>query len=67
MSLGYDIFRELTDGQSLWVAQAATLEEAKEKLKALARSEPAQYFIRDAARAKIVTRAGPTGSEEIKS
>jgi hypothetical protein len=63
MSLGYDIFRESGDGSPLWVAQAATLTEAKEKLEMLARSVPAQYFIRDAASAKIVARVGPDKSQ----
>jgi hypothetical protein len=58
MGLGYDIFRESSDGP-LWVAQAATLAEASEKLERLTRSVPAQYFIRDAASAKIVGRLGP--------
>lgn len=62
MGLGYDIFRESSDGP-LWVAQAATLAEAKEKLEMLARSVPAKYFVRDAASTKIVGRAGPDTSE----
>jgi len=66
MTLGYDIFRESSDGSPLWVAQAATLNEAKDKLEMLAGSVPAQYFIRDAASTKIVGRAGPNTSEEIK-
>jgi hypothetical protein len=58
MGLGYDIFRESSDGP-LWVAQAATLAEAREKLETLACSVPAEYFIRDAASARIVGRLGP--------
>lgn len=57
MGLGYDIFRELSDGNPLWIAQAATLKEAQEKLDTLARTLPAKYFIRDAASAKIVGRS----------
>jgi hypothetical protein len=64
MGLGYDIFRESSNGP-LWVAQAATLTEAKEKLEILARSVPARYFVRDAASAKIVGRAGPDTSEGV--
>ena len=66
MGLGYDIFRELSDGKPLWIAQASTLKEAQEKLETLARTVPAKYFIRDAASAKIVAHAGPNTSEEIK-
>jgi hypothetical protein len=66
MGLGYDIFRELSDGKPLWVAQASTLEEAQEKLETLTQTVPAKYFIRDAASAKIVAQAGPNMSEERK-
>jgi hypothetical protein len=66
MGLGYDIFRELSDGKPLWIAQATTLEEAQEKLDTLARTVPAKYFIRDAASAKIVAQAVPKTSEERK-
>lgn len=65
MSLGYDIFRELSDGNPLWIAQATTFEEAQEKLDTLARTVPAKYFIREAATAKIVARSGPKRSEEM--
>jgi hypothetical protein len=64
MGLGYDIFRELSDGNPLWIAQAATLNEAQEKLDTLARTVPAKYFIRDATSAKIVARAGSDTAEE---
>ena len=67
MGLGYDIFRELSDGHPLWIAQAATLKEAQEKLDTLTRTVPAKYFIRDASSAKIVARAGPNTAEEINS
>jgi hypothetical protein len=67
MGLGYDIFRELSDGNPLWIAQAATLKDAQEKLNTLARTVPANYFIRDASSAKIVARAGPNTPEEISS
>jgi hypothetical protein len=66
MGLGYDIFRELSDGKPLWIAQATTLEEAQEKLDTLARTVPAKYFIRDAASAKIVAQGVPNTSEERK-
>lgn len=67
MSLGYDIFRELSDGNPLWIAQASTLEEAQEKLEMLARTVPAKYFIRDAASAKIVGQTGANLSKEVES
>ena len=66
MGLGYDIFRELSNGDPLWIAQAATLKEAQDKLDVLARTVPANYFVRDAASAKIVARAAPNPAEETK-
>jgi hypothetical protein len=63
MGLGYDIFRELGDGNPLWIAQAATLKEARDKLETLARTVPAKYFVRDAASAQIVARSGADRSE----
>lgn len=66
MSLGYDIFRESGDGSPLWVAQAATLIEAKEKVEMLARSVPAPYFIRDAASTEIVARVGSHKSQAVE-
>ena len=63
MYLGYDIFRELGDGSPLWVTHAPNLKEAKEKLDTLARTLPAEYFIRDAANAKIVARVRVNASE----
>jgi hypothetical protein len=62
MGLGYDIFRESSDGP-LWVAQAATLAEAQEKVEAIVQSAPGKYFVRDAASAKIVGRTGPDSSD----
>jgi hypothetical protein len=66
MNLGFDIFRELGDGSPLWVTHAPTLKEAKDKLDTLARTLPAEYFIRDATNAKIVARVGVATSEEIE-
>ena len=67
MSLGYDIFRELSDENPLWIAQATTLNEAEDKLDTLARTLPAKYFIRDATSATIVARVGANPPEEINS
>jgi hypothetical protein len=67
MGLGYDIFRELSDGSPLWIAQAATLKEAEDKLDTLTRTSPAKYFIRDATSATIVARVGANVPEEINS
>ena len=66
LALGFDIFRELSDGSPLWVTHAPTLEEAKDKLDILVRTLPADYFIRDATEGKIVARVGLNRAEEIK-
>jgi len=66
MDLGYDIFRELGDGSPLWVTHAPSLKEAKDKLDTLARTLPAEYFIRDATNAKIVARVGINAPAESK-
>lgn len=63
MGLGYDIFRELGDGSPLWVTHAPSLKEATDKLDTLARTLPAEYFIRDATNAKIVARVRVNGSQ----
>lgn len=67
MDLGYDIFRELSDGNPLWIGQATTLKEAQDKLDTLTCALPAKYFIRDATSATIVARVGANPSEEINS
>jgi hypothetical protein len=53
-SLGFDIFRMLHDGHPLWIAEVATLEEAKNNLHALALKSRGEYFIRDASNGQIV-------------
>jgi hypothetical protein len=53
-SLGFDIFRMLHDGHPLWIAEVATLEEAKNNLHALALKSRGEYFIRDASNGEIV-------------
>jgi len=50
-------FPRISGGDPLWIAQAATLEEAREKLNTLAHTLPAKYFIRDATTAQIVDRS----------
>ena len=54
MSLGYDIFRKLGDGSAVWMGQAATLAEAKEKVMTLWRTVPAKYFLRDANTGRLI-------------
>jgi hypothetical protein len=66
MGLGYDIFRELSDGDPLWIAQAATLKEAQDKLDVLARTVPANYFVRDATTARIVARTTQNSAQGTK-
>jgi hypothetical protein len=53
-NLGYDIFKKLEDDSALWIEDAATLEKAKERLKALASAKPGSYFVRDATTGRIL-------------
>jgi hypothetical protein len=53
-SLGFDLFRTLDDGHPLWIAEVATLEQAKTNLHALALKSRGVYFIREASTGKIV-------------
>lgn len=48
MKLGFDIFRRFDDGESLWVAQATSIAEARITLAAVRRHSPGSYFVRDA-------------------
>jgi hypothetical protein len=54
MSQGYDVFRKLDDGSPLWIADFASLSEAKEKIKLLISQSAAAYFIRDASTGKVI-------------
>jgi hypothetical protein len=54
MTQGYDIFRKLDDGSPLWIADLASLSEAKEKIQLLVSQCAAAYFIRDASTGKVV-------------
>jgi hypothetical protein len=60
MGLGYDIFKKLGDGSPLWIVQVASLDDAKQKLEALVRALPAEYFIRDASTGQVIVKLGPT-------
>jgi hypothetical protein len=59
MSLGYDIFRKLDDGNPLWIAEAASLFEAKKQIELLLSQSSAAYFIRDASTGKVVFSIPP--------
>jgi hypothetical protein len=64
MSLGYDIFRKLDDGNPLWIAEADSLIEAKKKIEALlsqSSAEYAAYFVRDASSGDVVFSIPPNG------
>jgi hypothetical protein len=54
MNQGYDIFRKLDDGSPLWIADLASLSEAKKKVQLLVSQSAAAYFIRDASTGKVV-------------
>jgi hypothetical protein len=52
--LRFDIFRTLYDGHPLWMAEVATLEQAKTNLHALALKSRSEYFIQEASTGEIV-------------
>lgn len=59
MSLGYDIFRKLDDGNPLWIADVVSLSEAKEQIKLLVSHSAAAYFVRDASTGEVVFSTPP--------
>jgi hypothetical protein len=61
MCLGFDVFRKLDDGHPLWIAEFASIEEAKTNLQMLTSKAPAEYFIRDASSGVIVFKFVPNG------
>jgi hypothetical protein len=54
MGLGYDIFKKLQDGSPIWIMQAATLEDARNQVKALLSAESGEYFIRNASTGEVL-------------
>lgn len=62
-SLGYDIFRKLEDGGAMWVGDALTLDQAKQKLRSFLATKPGAYLLRDATTGEIVSAQG--GLEEL--
>jgi len=64
---GYDIFRKLADGRSLWTARAATLAEAKQMLENLAGVMPAEYFACNVTTGEIVGSIPGNRSEGMSS
>jgi hypothetical protein len=54
MKMGYDIFRQLDDGSPLWIAQADSLDEAQQAVKALQATSPGHYFVRDAETGQVI-------------
>jgi len=54
MSLKFDIFKRLPDGQPLWVKAVKNLKEAKDQLTVLEVAEPGEYFIYDSQNGNMV-------------
>ncbi len=52
----FDIFRQLPNGDPIWVEVVSTLEGAQERLAELAISNPGSYAIYDASQAVFITR-----------
>ncbi|HLV96952.1 MAG TPA: hypothetical protein VKS44_17300 [Candidatus Acidoferrales bacterium] len=54
LTLGYDIFEALKNGEVIWVGCAGTLDEAKSRAGILGSTGSSRYFVRDASTGKIV-------------
>ncbi len=64
MGLGYDIFRELGNGEVLWVGCVAELDQVRSRLALLGTEKPSRYFVRSAMTGEIVANFDLTGSSE---
>ena len=54
MSLKFDIFRRLPNGQPLWVKAVSELDEAKEQITVLLQTDPGDYFIFNALSGSVI-------------
>jgi hypothetical protein len=57
VTLAYDIFRKLPEGQSIWIEAVQNLELAHVRLATLTKSEPGDYILYDLSRRLIVAEA----------
>jgi hypothetical protein len=55
LSLKFDIFMRLPDGQPMWIKAVETFEEAKRQLKQIAATSPGDYFIFDTRNGQVIT------------
>jgi hypothetical protein len=58
VGLGYDIFRELENGELIWVGSAENLDGARGQIVALVAARPARYFVRCASTGKLIADFG---------
>ena len=56
MKPSFDIFRELPVGGYVWIKTVLTIEQARQDLDNLARSEPGPYLIYDPRRRTFVSK-----------
>lgn len=56
LGLGYDIFRELDNGEVLWIGCAASLEDARSQIMVLGSRRPSCYFVRSASTGEIIAK-----------
>jgi hypothetical protein len=59
----YDIFRQLPDGSKVWVCEVRSLQEAKVRLLALERNQPANYYVCDLLERQVLGAATPVRPE----
>ncbi|HTU34960.1 MAG TPA: hypothetical protein VMF66_14255 [Candidatus Acidoferrum sp.] len=64
MGPGYDIFRELVNGEFIWMGCAEGLDDAKGQIVALISAKPGRYLVRCAVTGKIVADFGRNNVDE---
>lgn len=53
----YDIFKKLADGSAAWICEVNSVLEARQRLKELERSDPADYYVCNLASRRVLGTA----------
>lgn len=64
LTLGFDIFKAVENGEVVWVGCAESLTDAKSRIALLLSSSPSRYFVRDAANGQIVADMSPNDADQ---
>jgi hypothetical protein len=57
VTLPYDIFRKLPEGESIWIEAVQSLELAQARLATLTKNQPGDYILYDLSRRLIISPA----------